>query len=314
MTAAFEIPLVGAGGEPVDLARTISSHGLASLPPLNPGPESCELEVTLSLPKSKPRTVIVAPGKSGHLRIEVRGRAPGAAGADVIRSAVRHVLRMDEDLTPFYSVAAEDPELAWVTSGAGRMIQSQTVFEEIVKTVCTTNCAWSATVRMVEALVAHLGTPAAGAPAEGALGRTFPGPEAMAAADESFYREVVRAGYRGAYFVKLAEEVLDGTFPVEEWGRASAEELPDDELAELLRGLPGVGPYAAAHIMMMMGRYSRLILDSWTRPTYARIAGKKVVKDSTIERRFKRYGPYSGLAFWMVLTKEWVADPLETTP
>src|SRR3972149_1782826 len=29
-------------------------------------------------------------------------------------------------------------------------------------------------------------------------------------------------------------------------------------------GRPGVGPYAAAHIMMTLGRYHRLILDSWT--------------------------------------------------
>jgi 3-methyladenine DNA glycosylase/8-oxoguanine DNA glycosylase len=75
-----------------------------------------------------------------------------------------------------------------------------------------------------------------------------------------------------------------------------------------LLALPGVGPYAAAHIMMMIGRYSFLILDSWTRPKYARLVGKKTVKDSTIQRRFKRYGPYSGLAFWLFLTRDWVPD------
>ena len=30
---------------------------------------------------------------------------------------------------------------------------------------------------------------------------------------------------------------------------------------------PGCGPYATAHMMMLLGRYSRLMLDSWTRPT-----------------------------------------------
>jgi 3-methyladenine DNA glycosylase/8-oxoguanine DNA glycosylase len=62
--------------------------------------------------------------------------------------------------------------------------------------------------------------------------------------------------------------------------------LPDDEVAAQLQALPGVGPYAAAHIMLMLGRYDRLILDSWTRPTYARLVGKKrPVSDRTIERR-----------------------------
>ena len=60
-------------------------------------------------------------------------------------------------------------------------------------------------------------------------------------------------------------------------------------MAERLLALPGVGPYAAAHVMMLLGRYRRLILDSWTRPTYARIARRKKVKDTTIERRFRRY-------------------------
>jgi N-glycosylase/DNA lyase len=60
--------------------------------------------------------------------------------------------------------------------------------------------------------------------------------------------------------------------------------------------------------MMMLGRYSRLILDSWTRPKYARLNGGRPVKDTTIVRRFRRYGPYAGLAFWLVLTRDWVDD------
>ena len=59
--------------------------------------------------------------------------------------------------------------------------------------------------------------------------------------------------------------------------------------------------------MMTLGRYHRLILDSWTRPTYARIAGRRVpLTDAAIVRRFRRYGPYAGLAFWLVLTRDWV--------
>ena len=30
----IELPLVGAGGEPVDLARTLNSHGFADLAPM----------------------------------------------------------------------------------------------------------------------------------------------------------------------------------------------------------------------------------------------------------------------------------------
>ena len=186
------------------------------------------------------------------------------------------------------------------------MIRSPTVFEEVVKTICTTNCTWSATVRMVSSLVQNLGEPAPSA--DGPYGRAFPTVEAMARKNSAFYTDKVRAGYRGAYLRDLARSVASGKLDLEALGRAGADELPDDELAARLLALPGVGPYAAAHIMMLLGRYSRLILDSWTRPKYLKVSGAKQAKDLTIERRFRRYGPYAGLAFWLYLTRDWVDE------
>lgn len=302
-----ELRLVGAGGEPVDFRRTLASHGVADLPPLRLDPSFRWLEVTLHLPGGRPRRVRVEEGRPGAATVTVLGPASEEA-EEQAAGAVAHVLRLDEDLSPFYAAAAGDPELGWVVAGAGRMIRSPTVFEDVVKTICTTNCAWSATERMVGALVEHLGEPAPGAPADGPFGRAFPSPAAMAAADERFYKDVVRAGYRGAYLRSLAASVADGSVELEDLARASAEEIPDDEVAARLLSLPGVGPYAAAHVMMMLGRYSRLILDSWTRPKYARLNGGRAVKDATIERRFRRYGPYAGLAFWLHLTRDWIED------
>jgi N-glycosylase/DNA lyase len=176
------------------------------------------------------------------------------------------------------------------------MLRSPTVFEDVVKTVCTTNTAWSGTVRMVTALVEHLGIG----------GRTFPSPQAMAEAPEVFYADVARTGYRGPYLQAIARAVADGSLDLEEFDGRS--DLPDEEVATRLLALPGVGPYAAAHAMMLLGRYGRLILDSWTRPKYAGLAQRKTVKDTTIERRFRRYKDFAGLAFWLYLTRDWVAD------
>src|SRR5262249_8269912 len=137
---------------------------------------------TLALPSSRPRTIRVLPGRPGFARIEVQGREPGARTARELEAAVRTVLNLDEDLSGFYALVAEDADLAWAARGAGRMLRTPTVFEAVVKTVCTTNCTWSATIRMVTALVDHLGETAA---AGGA--RAFPTPVAMAAADDDFY-------------------------------------------------------------------------------------------------------------------------------
>lgn len=303
-----ELPLTGPGGEVIDLDRTFSSHGLASLPPMKLDEAAQRFEVTLAFDGGRPRTIAVSLGPRRSAQLVIAGRAPSARAAPQLVVRIKHVLRFDEDLSGFYAVAKEDPELAWVVSGAGRMIRSATVFEEVVKTICTTNCAWSATVRMTTALVEHLGEPAVGAPANGWEGRAFPSPEAVAKAGEPFFRDVVRAGYRGRYLTQLATEVAAGRLDLESLGSTPRDELSDDEVEAALLALPGVGPYAAAHIMMMLGRYSRLILDSWTRPKYARLVGKRSVSDAAIVRRFRRFGPYAGLAFWLFLTKDWIGE------
>jgi len=162
---------------------------------------------------------------------------------------------------------------------------------------------------MVNALVQHLGEKAPGAAPDSPHGRAFPTPAAMAAAPSHFYKKVAGAGYRGPYLKTLATDVAKGRVDLEALASTSRDDLPDDEVAARLLALPGVGPYAAAHIMLMLGRYDRLILDSWTRPTYARLLGRKrPVSDRTIERRFKRYGRYAGLAFWLFLTQDWLPE------
>jgi 3-methyladenine DNA glycosylase/8-oxoguanine DNA glycosylase len=213
------------------------------------------------------------------------------------------MFRLDEDLSGFYAVVSTDGELAWCATGAGRMLRAPTVFEDVVKTICTTNTAWSGTRKMTNALVDNLGAKAPGGR------RAFPTAQAMAEVDESFYREVVRAGYRGPYMKQLATDVAGGTLDLEELNDSA---ISDDEAVIRLLALPGVGPYAAAHVMLTsLGRYSRLVLDSWTRPTYGKLSGaRSALRDSTIERRFKRYGEWAGLAFWLYLTRGWVEDGL----
>ena len=73
---------------------------------------------------------------------------------------------------PFYARIASDEALAWAAKGAGRILAVPTVFEDLIKTICTTNCAWSATIRMTQALC-ELG------------GGAFPKPALLAAATAS---------------------------------------------------------------------------------------------------------------------------------
>jgi 3-methyladenine DNA glycosylase/8-oxoguanine DNA glycosylase len=300
LSLVAELPLVGAGGEPVHFLRTIVSHGVAELAPNRVDLEAKLLETTLPVPGGA-RTVRLTEAE-GKLRIEAVAGRVGSAAKDELRATVAHMFRLDEDLSGFYKACIDD-ELAWCAHGAGRMLRAPTVFEDVVKTICTTNTAWSGTRKMTSALVDNLGVEAPGG------GRTFPTAQAMADGDEAFYRDVVRAGYRGPYLKQLATDVAGGTIDLEELNDPA---VPDDEAEARLLALPGVGPYAAAHVMLTsLGRYSRLVLDSWTRPTYVKLPGaRNALKDATIERRFKRYGEWAGLAFWLYLTRGWVEEGL----
>jgi 3-methyladenine DNA glycosylase/8-oxoguanine DNA glycosylase len=298
--SALRLRLSGPRGEPVDLWRTIVSHGVADLAPGRVDEEGRRYETTVPVARSRPRTIVIRERGSRQAVVEVRGPKLSSAGRARLADVVRGMLNLDEDLSGFYEVARADPDLSWTAQGAGRMLRSPTVFEDVVKTICTTNCAWSATVRMTRALVDNLGEESTGG-----HGKAFPTPDAMAAAPERFYRDVVRAGYRGPYLRTLASGVADGRIELEGLRDVSADDLPDDEVAARLLALPGVGPYAAAHVMMLLGRHSRLILDSWTRPKYARMNSRRRASERTIERRFRRFGPHAGLAFWLYLTRDW---------
>jgi N-glycosylase/DNA lyase len=262
--------------------------------------------ITVPVDGTSPRTLHVSQGRQGYGVVRIQERPPSPRQTAELLRMVRWILCLDEDLSGFYARIRRDAALAWATRGAGRMVRSPSVFEDVVKTICTTNCAWSATERMVGALVEHLGERASDAPRTGWQGRAFPTPDAMAGARPAFYRHTVRAGYRGAYLRSLARSVADGEFDLEALGRATPAEISDDDVEQRLLALPGVGPYAAAHIMLMIGRYSRPILDSWTRPKYARLVRRRTVSDAAIVRRFRRYGAYAGLAHWLFLTRDWV--------
>ncbi len=289
MSAAIVVPLRGAGGEPIDFARTIHSHGLPALAPGRIDGSAYELRARVG---GRVRTLRFE-AAGDELRVRALGAALRGGEREEARAIVTRMFRLGDDLAPFYAMIENDASLAWAASGAGRLLASASIFEDVIKTICTTNCAWSATIRMIDALVDA---------GEGA----FPDAERLARTSERWYAERARMGYRGPYVRAIARDAASGALDLD--ALAPARGLDDDEVERRLLALPGVGPYAAAHVMQLLGRHHRLVLDSWTRPTYLRIAGKKQAKDSTIRRAFARYGRYAGLAFWLRLTRDWPSE------
>ncbi|MFN2598459.1 MAG: DNA-3-methyladenine glycosylase [Pyrinomonadaceae bacterium] len=280
--------------------RTAISHGWSDLAPFEIDDKWSKLTRVIDLgARAKPVAVEITGAKSG-VRVRVEGEL-SAQAVERVRRDVRHMLRLDDRLDNFYAALAMEPAFEWIArAGAGRLLRSPTVFEDLVKTICTTNCSWSLTRTMVARLVENLGRPARGG------GYSFPTPAAMAQAPVKFFREEMRSGYRAPFFKELAERVASGELDVESW---LASDLPTDVLKRTMKEVKGVGDYAAENLLKLVGRYDVLALDSWVRATFARLHNKgRAAADKKIARHYARFKEWRGLALWCDMTKDWIED------
>ena len=277
--------------------RTVISHGWCELLPFSLDQPNWILTRVIDLGDKPPVTITMTEGK-GHVALNTSRRLGKTEAAKVLRDA-RHILRLDDDLQPFYLATGALPEFAWIAEqGAGRMLRSPTVFEDLVKMICTTNCSWSLTEKMVTGLVQSLGR-------ESKDGRrTFPTPEAMASMPVKFYVDEVRSGYRAPYLKELADRVAAGELDVESW---LTSDLSTADLVKQIKGVKGAGNYAAENLLKLLGRYDGLALDSWTRAKFFKVRnnGRKA-NDKKIERYYSRFKEWRGLALWCDVTRDWL--------
>lgn len=275
--------------------HTVYSHGWSELAPFELDEENWRLSYVFRNSKGRrPISATISETGSG-LQIALSN---GKVDREQVLRDVAHILRFDDPLDEFYALAEMDERLAWVSAvQAGRLLRSPTVFEDLVKTLCTTNCSWALTKKMVSNLVEKLGEPAANGK------RAFPTPEVLAGVSEDFYRDEIRAGYRSPYFLELSEAVASGKVDPESWLHS---DLPTAELKKDIKKLKGIGDYAAENLLKLLGRYDGLALDSWLRAGfYKKYNREKACDDKKIERHYRKYGNWKGLAIWCDMTERW---------
>jgi 3-methyladenine DNA glycosylase/8-oxoguanine DNA glycosylase len=276
---------------PFSLPAAVHSHGWWQLPPLVYSEGSGSLRYVSQLDSGQVVELRIGEAPGG-VRVEVETPLTAAEQAE-IASQVRWMLNLDLGLTGFYDLARQEPKLAHVeTRAQGRILRSPTLFEDVVKTILTTNTAWSGTKRMVQAVVSEFGAPLPADPARHA----FPASEQLAASDEQTLRSVGKLGYRAPYVLTLARAVASGDLDLE---ALKTIDLPTPELRKRLLALKGVGDYAAANLLMLLGRYDYLPVDSWALKVVSHEwHNGEPVGRAEVEAAFERWGPWRGLAYW----------------
>jgi 3-methyladenine DNA glycosylase/8-oxoguanine DNA glycosylase len=226
------------------------------------------------------------------IKVETNGPLTAAEQAET-RQVVRRMLRLNEDLTEFYQLSRQmDGWTLPLQPGGGRLLRCPNLFEDIVYTLCTTNIAWSGTIRMVDRLTAKLGQPFLGQDDW----RAFPSPTAIAAAGPEFLKQETGLGYRSGYVWELASAVAEGRLDLTTFEDPN---LSIDELHRSLRQIKGVGNYAAATILMLLGRYEYLAIDSEMRAFVSKkYFNGQAASDIQIQETYAPWGRWQYLAYW----------------
>lgn len=276
---------------PFNFHSVVNSHGWRQLAPFDFDPQTETLSYVLRFTNGRVEELKIRQA-AGGVTVEIRGRLSKYEKTEASR-AVAWMFGLDMDFSPFYAAARREPKLARARKLAhGRLLRSPSLFEDVVKTILTTNTLWAATRNMSRKLADELGSPAKSDPAKNA----FPTPEQIAASDPGTIQERIRVGYRAPAIHELAVRVASGELDLE---ALKASSLSTVDLRKELMKLNGVGPYAAANLLMILGRHDFIPIDSsalsivsleWYR-------GKPVTAKH-VERRFRKWGAYKGLAFW----------------
>lgn len=277
--------------ENFNFKRTVLSHGWYQLLPFEFDEENWRLNYVFTYEeKSVSATVSDSDGK---LKIEI---SDGEINEEKVLREARHILRLDDDLSDFYKLTKK--HFSWISeTNSGRLLRSATVFEDLVKTICTTNCSWALTKNMTKNLVEKLGTP------DKTGKRAFPTAVQMASESTDFYKNEIRAGYRASYFAELAEKVAGGKINPESWLNS---DLPTKELKKEMKQIKGVGDYAAENLLKLVGRYDGLALDSFLRSEFYKKRNKeRVCDDKEIEKFYEKFDNWRGLVMWCDMTEKW---------
>lgn len=281
---------------PFNFLSVVDSHGWRQLAPFSYDEETQTLAYTLQL--STGRVIEILMNDAGEGVGVQTGKLDKSERREVAAS-VSWMFGLDMDFSPFYAAARTEPKLRRLKKLAlGRVLRSPTLFEDVVKTILTTNTLWGATKNMTAKLVNELG--AATSPttslSEGRNSKAFPTPEAIAASSPEFLREKVRVGYRANAIHELGGRVASGTFDLEGLKRS---QLPTLELRKELLKINGVGPYAAANLLLILGRSDFIPIDSWALKLVSHEwYDARPVTPKDVEKHFERWGKFKGLAFW----------------
>lgn len=292
---------------PVDFRfwAVVSSHGWCELPPFSYEGEARSLSRLHRLADGNFAHITATATSQAALSVTVEGldEQPTRNHETEISALLRRCLSIEHDIGAFHALVSEDPDYRWIARvGAGRMLVGGTVWEDLAKTLLTTNTTWAMTIGMVTRLNSLGDTAPNGE-------HVFPTPAQIASLTPEALNQHVRAGYRGAYLHTLAENIATGKFDAEALRDPL---LTSKDVYRQLKSIKGFGDYAAGAMMRLLGRFDELGLDSECRRVFVtRFNDGQPASDKQIAAHYARFGTWRGLVVWMDVMRQYLLDGLD---
>ena len=276
--------------KPFSFTSVVNSHGWRQLAPFSYDENTNLLGYILQLSNGRVIELKIRDAVDG---VRVETNKLGKAEQKEVKDKVDWMFGLDMDFARFYGASRGEPKLSRAKQRSlGRVLRSPTVFEDVLKTILTTNTLWGATKNMTRKLVDRFGVSLQG----DAEKRAFPSPASIAGSSPGVLKEAVRVGYRAPAVHQLAARVERGQLDLESLKIST---LPTLELRKHLLTINGVGPYSAANLLMILGRHDFIPIDSYALKMVSHewYNGEPITAKE-VEKRFEKWGEFKGLAFW----------------
>ncbi|MEM9954284.1 MAG: hypothetical protein AAF846_21925 [Chloroflexota bacterium] len=278
-----------------DFRRTVLSHGWYQLAPNTYDDTTQTLKRPFLLDSGKTVHLSIEDGKSNLLTITVYDVAIiSSRDRNNILRGIERMFSLKQRLTKFYETMSKTEGYEWVAEHrTARLLASPTIWEDLVKTLLTTNTSWSNTQKMV-AQICSLD-------AQG----IFPSPADIVALMPDDFADKAGIGYRAPYLYEASQRIASGEIDLKQW-----QTLDSDSLYKAITDLTGFGDYAAGTLMRLMGHFDKLAIDTVARKAYEHVTGHAPDSDTDIRRYYDDFGKWRGLVLWM----DCIRDDVDIAP
>lgn len=218
-----------------------------------------------------------------------------------IQSQVKRMLRLsdkdEQDVTYFHKLHPHAE-----AKGFGRLFRSPTLFEDVAKSLLLRFCPWKTSLDRAKALCDVQLKKVRMSKRKRANIGDFPSPRELASFREE---ELKKFGYTAGDLIKLAKQVVDGKI---KFGSA------DEGYYSKLK-INGAGPFTTNTIMMCIGHYHNIPIDTETLRHMKEFHGLNMRKRKkgpiSVETKaktqefYKIYHPFESLAYWFELANSY---------